>query len=133
MNTDEFTKELIGKADILNPGKDFTKNVMSQILKDPAVKVDFITEDDKKSNIWLLISLGIMFAGFILFYFLRYGFNFKELTQGFQTPAFLIATADLLSKFWSEVSVSPYILVALIGVFFLVIIDKTIVKYLYSI
>jgi len=129
LNTDEFTKKLISKGDIQQPSSDFTRNVMSKILKNPAVKVSFITNDDKKSNLWLIISLGAMLGGLFLFYWVSYGFNFSEA----ETPVYLKAFADLFSKFWGELSLSPYILIALVGVIFLVLIDKTIVKYLHSI
>jgi len=133
LNTDEFTKKLISKAEIQQPGSGFTKNVMSRILKDPAVKVHFITNDDKRSNIWLAISIGIMVVGFFIYYFIMHGLNFSQVSDGFQTPAYLSASADLFSKFWSELSLSPYLLIALFGVILIVIMDKTIVKYLYSI
>lgn len=133
LNTDEFTKKLISKGEIQQPGSDFTKNVMSRILKDPAIKVSFITKDDKNSNIWLAISMGIMVVGFFIFYFIKHGLDFSQVSDGFQTPAYLSAFADFFSKFWSELSLSPYLLIALFGVILLVIMDKTIVKYLYSI
>ncbi len=133
LDMDEFTKELIRKSEVMEPGKGFTKNVMSQILKNPAVKVKFVTNDDKKSNIWLFISLGAMLVGLFLFYFIKYGFSFRDAAEGFQTPTYLKAFTELFSKFWNELSLSPYILIALVGVIFLVLIDKTIVKYLYSI
>ena len=132
-NTDEFTKELISKGGIQEPGSNFTKNVMSQILKDPAIKINFITNDDKNSSIWLVLAMSIMFIGLSAFYFIKNGFSFTNVSQGLQTPSYLHTFTDFFSKFWNELSLSPYILIALIGVLFLVIIDKTIVKYLYSI
>lgn len=133
LNTDEFTKKLISKGEIQQPDSDFTKNVMSRILKDPAIKVSFITNDDKQSNIWLAISMCIMVVGFFIFYFIKHGLDFSQVSDGFQTPAYLSAFADFFSKFWNELSLSPYLLIALFGVILLVIMDKTIVKYLYSI
>ncbi len=133
LNTDEFTKNLISKGEIQQPGSDFTKNVMSRILKDPAIKLSFITNDDKRSNIWLAISMVIMAVGFFIFYFIKHGLDFSQVSDGFQTPPYLSAFTEFFSKFWSELSLSPYILIALFGVILLVIMDKTIVKYLYSI
>ena len=111
----------------------FTKNVMGRILKDPAVTVRFITKDEKQNNIWLIMSIGIMLVGFFLFYFIKNGFNFSQAAEDFQTPAYLKAFADFFANFWNELSLSPYVLIALLGVVFLVVIDRTIVKYLYSI
>jgi hypothetical protein len=133
LNTDEFTKELISKGGIQQPNSNFTINVMSQILKDPALKVNFISKDDKNSNIWLVIVISIMIVGFSTFYFIKNGLNFSNISEGFQTPSYFQAFADFFSQFWNEISLSPYILIALIGVVILVVIDKTIVKYLYSI
>lgn len=133
LNTDEFTKELISKGGIHEPDLDFTKNVMSRILKDPAIKISFITNDDKNSSIWLVLAMCIMFIGFSAFYFIKNDFSFTNVSQGLKSSSYLHAFTDLFSKFWNELSLSPYILIALVGVLFLVIIDKTIVKYLYSI
>ncbi|MDA3954408.1 MAG: hypothetical protein PF485_12240 [Bacteroidales bacterium] len=133
INTDNYTKELISKGGIQQPSSDFTKNVMSRILKNPAINIRFITNDDKKSNIWLLISLSILVIGFFIFYFIKYRFDFSNISEGIHTPSFLHTFGDLFSKLWNEISLSPYILIALVGVLLLVIIDKTIVKYLYSI
>lgn len=133
INTDDFTKELISKVEIQQPGPDFTKRVMNRILKDPSVKVNFITDDDRRSNIWLIISMSIMVIGFFLFYFIKYGLNFSLISKDFQGQVYLKAFTDFFSEFWNELSLSPYILIALIGVLFLVFIDKAIVKYLHSI
>ena len=133
LNIDEFTKKLISKGEILQPDSNFTKNVMGRILKDSATQVRFITSDDKQSKIWLVISMIIMIAGFFIFYFIKYGLDFSQISNGFQTPSYLQTLADFFSKLWIELSVSPYIFVALIGVVFLLLFDKTIVKYLYSI
>lgn len=133
LNTDKFTKEIISKGGIQEPDSNFTKNVMSQILKDPAIKINFITNDDKNSSIWLVIAMSIMFIGLSAFFFIKNGFSFTNVSQGLQSSSYLHAFTDLFSKFRDELSLSPYILIALIGVLFLVIIDKTIVKYLYSI
>lgn len=133
LNIDEFTKGLIQKGEIQQPASDFTKNVMSKILKDPAVKVRFITSDDKRSDIWLIISVCTLVVGFFIYYILMHGFNFSQVSSEFQTPGFFKAFTMLFSKLWAEISLSPYILIAFVGILLLVIIDKTIVKYLYSI
>jgi hypothetical protein len=132
-NVDDFTKDLIRKSELEAPSKDFTKKVMSQILKDPSVKISFITEDDKKSNLWLLISITIMIAGSFLLYLFKNGFNLNGVEQDFQIPSFFTFFADFFIRFWNELSLSPYILIGFIGVVILVVIDRTIVKYLYSI
>ncbi|MFC2151785.1 hypothetical protein ACFLSE_04585 [Bacteroidota bacterium] len=133
LNSDEFTKKLISKSEIQQPTDGFTKNVMNRILMDPAVKISFISKDDKQSNIGLVISIGVMILGFLIFYFIKYGLDFSQISDGFHEPAYLKALTNFFSSLWNELSFSPYILIALIGVIFLVFIDKTVVKYLYSI
>lgn len=133
IDTDDFTKELISKVGIQQPGVNFTKKVMNQILKDPSVKVNFITDDDRRSNIWLIISMGILAIGFFIFYVIRYGLNLSSISNEFHGQVYLKAFTDFFSEFWNELNLSPYILIALIGVLFLVFIDKAIVKYLHSI
>jgi hypothetical protein len=133
LNTDKFTKELISKGSIQEPSSDFTKIVMSKILKDPVIKVSFFTKDDSRSNIWLAISISIMPFGFFIFYFLKYGLNFSQVASSINESSLVNAFSDFFLKLWNELSLTPYIFLALIGVLFLVILDKTIVKYLYSI
>lgn len=133
LNIDEYTKKLVQKGDINEPGPDFTKNVMGQILKDPKVQVSLITEDDKKSNIWLFVSVGVMFVAYLFYYFVKNGFNFNSENGILESMGFVKAFSDLFINLISELSISPFILLALIGVIFLVVLDKTIVKYLYSI
>lgn len=133
LNMDGFIKEIINKAGEEQPGKDFTKNVMSQILKDPLIEVSFITKDDKRINIWLIISIAIMLAGSFIFYFIKSGYSFQNMGENIQTPSIFTFFSNFFAKFWNELSLSPYILIALIGVIVLVVIDRTIVRYLYSI
>lgn len=132
LNTDKYTQDLISKGGIQQPASDFTKDVMSKILKDPEVHVSFVTSDDRKSNIWLIISMAIMVVGFFVFYYFYYGLNVDKVTSGLKTTVNTSAFADFFSKLWTELTISPYILIALAGVVLLVVIDKTIVKYLYS-
>jgi len=133
LNIDQVTKDIVSKAGLEQPHSDFTKNVMGRILKDPAVKVSFIINDDRKSNLWLILSMFIMVLGFFIFYFIKYGFDLNPITDGFKTSTLFTVFFDFFSRLWNEISLSPYILIALIGVLFLVVIDRTIVKYLYSI
>lgn len=133
LNIDNFTKDLIRKGETQKPSSDFTKKVMSRILKDPAVKVSFITKDDKRSNIWLIISMCALVVGLLGSYISMYGLDFTEVSSEFQKSEILKLFMDFFSKFWAEIRLSPYILFAFIGILLLVIIDKTIVKYLYSI
>lgn len=133
LNIDKLTKELVDKAEISQPTSRFTQNVMSRILKDPAVKVSFVSQDDRKSNFWLAISLAVMFIGSFALYFLKNGFNLKNIGEDFKASLFVNYFTDFFAKLWNELSLSPYILLALIGVIILVVIDRTIVKYLYSI
>ena len=132
-NIDSFTSKLVNKSGVEQPGANFTKNVMSKILKDPSVKINFITKDDKQSNIWLFISVSVMIVGYLIFHFIKNGFNLSQGVGSVQTPGYLKVLTDFFGNLFAELSLSPYILLALIGVVVLVIMDKTIVRYLYSI
>lgn len=132
LNTDKYTQDLISKGGVQQPDSGFTKNVMSQILKDTAVNVSFVTSDDRKSNIWLIISMVIMGVGFFIFYHFYFGLNVDEVATGIKSSVTTNAFAGFFVKLWTELTISPYILVALAGVVLLVVIDKAIVKYLYS-
>jgi hypothetical protein len=105
---------------------------MSQILKDPEVNVSFVTSDDRKSNIWLIISMAIMGVGFFIFYHFYFGLSVDKVATGIKSSVTTSAFTGFFTKLWAELTISPYILIALAGVILLVIIDKTIVKYLYS-
>ena len=100
---DGYTKKLVNKGDVKQPGSGFTKNVMSRILKDPSLKVNFITKDDKQSNIWLFISIGVMIIGYIIFFFIKNGFSFGQSAENFQTPGYVSAFTEFFSKFWNLV------------------------------
>lgn len=132
LNIDKYTQDLVSKGGVQEPDSGFTKNVMSKILKDPEVNVSFVTLDDKKSNMWLIISMVIMVVGFIIFYHFYYGFNVDQVATGIKSSVTTNAFVGFFAKLWAELTISPYILIALAGVVLLVIIDKTIVKYLYS-
>jgi len=133
LNIDSYTRELVKKGGVEQPSDNFTKNVMSQILKNPSVKLNFVSKDDKQSNIWLFISIGAMIIGYSLFYFIKNGFSFTSISETVETPIYFKVLADFFSNLFNELSLSPYILLAVIGVIVLVILDKTIVRYLYSI
>ena len=133
LNTDNYTRKLVNMGGLEQPGSDFTRNVMSQILKDPSVKVSFITKDDKQSNIWLFIAIGAMSIGYSIFYFIKNGFSFTSDAGSFVAPGYFKVFVDFFSNLFTELSLSPYIFIALIGVVVLVVLDKTIVRYLYSI
>jgi hypothetical protein len=106
---------------------------MSQILKDPSIKLNFVSREDKQSNIWLFIAIGAMILGYSVYYFIKNGFSFTSLNETVETPIYLKVIADFFSNLFNELSLSPYILLAVIGVIVLVVLDKTIVRYLYSI
>lgn len=133
LDIDAYTRKLVKLGGEENPTPNFTKNVMGQILKDPAVNVSFITKDDKKSNWWLFISVGVMILGYVIFYFIKNGFSFNIESGSVESPGYIKAFVDFFSNLFAELSLSPFILLALVGVLLLVLLDKTIVKYLYSI
>ena len=132
-NIDTYTSKLVNKGGLEQPDANFTEKVMNKILKDPSVNINFITKDDKQSNIWLFISVSVMIVGYLFFYFIKNGFNLSESVGSVQTPGYLKVLTDFFENLFAELSLSPYILLALIGVVILVIMDKTIVRYLYSI
>jgi hypothetical protein len=133
LNIDNYTRELVQKNGLEQPSANFTRNVMSQILKDPSVKLNFVSREDKQSNIWLFIAIGAMILGYSVYYFIKNGFSFTSLNETVETPIYLKVIADFFSNLFNELSLSPYILLAVIGVIILVVLDKTIVRYLYSI
>ena len=130
---DDYTRKLVKLEGVKQPSSDFTKSVMGQILKNPEVKVSFITKDDKKTNLWLFIAVGVMIVGYVGFYLLKNGFSSNTDISGFKVPGFLNVFTSFFVDLFNELSFSPFILLALIGVIVLVIMDKTIVKYIYSI
>ncbi len=132
LNIDKYTEELVQSVGFQQPDADFTKNVMSQILKDPEVNIRFVTADDKSSNIWLILSMVVITFGFFIFYYIEYGLNFNKVAEGFKSSGYLKIFSGFFAELWAELTISPYILIALAGVILLVVIDKTIVKYLYS-
>lgn len=125
---DKYTREILRRGEILQPRADFTKNVMSKILKDPSVNVHFVTKDDKESNIWLFLSVVALFVGYLLYFIFKGGFSGSSV----KTPEYISFFTSFFKDLWSEISISPYIIIALVGVIVLVILDRTIVKYLYS-
>jgi hypothetical protein len=133
LNIDNYTRELVQKNGLEQPSANFTRNVMSQILKDPSIKLNFVSREDKQSNIWLFIAIGAMILGYSVYYFIKNGFSFTSLNETVETPIYLKVIADFFSNLFNELSLSPYILLAVIGVIVLVVLDKTIVRYLYSI
>lgn len=133
LDIDSYTRKLINNSGLATPKINFTERVMGDILKNPEVNINFITKDDKQSNLWLFISIGIMMIGYFIFYFINNGFNILQSTTSAQISTYLKVFIDFFKDLFAELSLSPYIFFALIGVVILVILDKTIVKYLYSI
>ncbi len=132
INIDEYTRKLVQISGVKQPAPDFTKGVMGQILKSPEVSVSFVTKDDKKTNVWLFIAVGSMLIGYIAYFFIKNGFGTGSGFSGLKMPEFVNAFVAFFSELFNELSFSPFILLALLGIIILVIMDKTIVKYLYS-
>jgi len=133
LNNDNYIRELIKKNGKEKPSVDFTKNVMAQILKDPAVQFNFsYTKDEKESKAWLFLSVIAMFIGYIFFVLFKNDFNLtKGLEHSFSTK-YLKVFFDFFAQLYNELSLSPYVLIGLAGVIVLILIDKTIVRYLHS-
>jgi hypothetical protein len=133
LNIDAYTQNLIKMSGVEEPSKNFTKNVMGQILKDPAVNVSFITKDDKNSNLWLILSIAIMVIGYSVFYIIKNGFSVSSKLKTVDSPEYFKFFTEFFTNLFQELSLSPYIFIALLGVVILVVMDKTIIRYLYSI
>ena len=133
-NIDKYTDRLIKQGGKVEPSADFTQKVMSQIVKDPAVKFNFsIIKDDKESRIWLFISIASMFVGYFLFFFFKNGFNLEKSVDSFSSALYFQSLSDLFSQIYYELSFSPYVFIGLAGVLLLVLIDKTLIKLFHSI
>lgn len=133
LDIDSYTRKLVSRSGLYQPKANFTEEVMGRILKNPAVNINFITKDDKQGNLWLFSSLGITIIGYFIFYLIKNGFNIPQSTTSVQIPTYLKMFINFFKDLFAELSISPYILLALIGVVILIIMDKTIVRYLYSI
>lgn len=134
INIDKYTERLIKKGEKVDPSAGFTQNVMAQIVKDPAVKLNFsVAKDDKESKIWLFISIATMFVGYFLFFFFKNGFNLERSVDSLSSALYFQSLSDLFSQIYYELSFSPYVFIGLAGVLLLVLIDKTLVKLFHSI
>jgi len=133
LNIDDYTENLVKRSGIQKPSSDFTKSVMCKILRDPAVNVRFVTYDERKSNLWLMFAIVIMLVGTFGMYLIKYGANSEKFSEVFKSVTFIEVLSDFISGLWAELTISPYILLGLLGVIILVIIDKAIVRYIYSI
>lgn len=132
-NIDKSTRHLIQKGGKVEPSADFTKNVMAQIIKDPAVQFNFsFTKDEKESKVWLFLSIAAMFIGFFLFFFVKNGFNLEKSFDNLSAAFYIQAFTDIFSQIYYELSFSPYVFTGFAGVLVLVLIDKIIVRLFHS-
>ena len=132
VDIEKITHELIQKEGIQQPGKDFTKSLMAKILKDPNVQVSYIKKDEDKNNILLFLLIGVLFVAYIAYYIYKNGLSNLTDTKNIPGITYLHTTSDFFSKIWSEISMSPYIILSFVGIILLVVFDKYIIKYLYS-
>jgi len=133
VDIEKITRELIQKEGIQQPGADFTKSLMAKILKDPNVQVSYIKKDEGKNSILLFLLVGVLFLAYIGYYIYKNGINKLTETENIPGMTYLHTGSEFIAKLWSEISLSPYILLSFIGIILLVLFDKYIVKYLYSI
>ena len=133
VDIEKITSELIRKDAIQQPGPDFTKNLMAKILKDPSVHLSYIKQDENKNNILLILLVVVMFIAYVGYYFYKNGLTRITETGAMPGMTYLQTASDFLTKLWTEISFSPYIILSFIGIVALVLLDKYIVKYLYSI
>ena len=132
LNIDAYTKALVKKSGVDEPSESFTSNVMGQILKDPSVQISFLKKEDGSSKVWLFLAIAIMFIGYGVFYYLKNGYNTVSQITSIETPRFFKPFMELFVNLFQELSLSPYILISLLGVVVLIVMDKTIVRYFYS-
>lgn len=133
VDIEKITRELISKDIVQHPGADFTKNLMAKILRDPSVQVSYIKKDENKNNILLFLLVAVLFLAYIGYYIYKNGLSRFAETDSIPGMSSLQTASEFASKLWSEISLSPYILLSFIGIIALVLLDKYIVKYLYSI
>jgi len=132
VDIEKITRELIRKEEVQQPGADFTKNLMAKILKDPNVQVSYFKKDENKNNILLFLLAAVLLLAYIGYYMYKNGIS-RFTDTDLPGITYLQAASDFISKLWSEISLSPYIILSFIGIIVLVLLDKYIVKYLYSI
>ncbi len=133
LKNDKSTRQLIQKSGKEEPSAGFTKNVMAQIIKDPAVQFSFsFTKDEKESKTWLLLSVAAMFVGYIFFFLFRNDFNLAKSFEHSLSAKYLKIFVDFIAQIYYELSLSPYVFIGLAGVIVLILIDKSVVKFLHS-
>ena len=133
VDIEKITRELIHKEGIQQPGDDFTKSLMAKILKDPNVQISYVKKDDDKNMIFLFLLSGVLFLAYFGYYIYKNGLKAMVNTDNLPGISYLHTTSEFISKLWSEITFSPYILLSFAGIILLVLFDKYIVKYLYSI
>jgi len=133
VDIEKITRELIRKEEVQQPGADFTKNLMAKILKDPNVQVSYFKKDENKNNILLFLLAAVLLLAYIGYYIYKNGISRFNDADSIPGITYLQAASEFVSKLWSEISLSPYIILSFIGIIVLVLLDKYIVKYLYSI
>ena len=132
VDIEKITRELIQKEGIQQPGADFTKSLMAKILKDPKIQISYIKKDDDKNSILIFLLIGVLFIAYIGYYIYKNGFGKLSETNNIPGMTYLHTASDFLSKFWSEISLSPYILLSLLGIILLLLFDKYIIKNIVS-
>ncbi|HSH53302.1 MAG TPA: hypothetical protein VK982_16365 [Bacteroidales bacterium] len=133
LNIDKSIRQLIQKSGKDEPSAGFTKNVMAQIMKDPSLEFNFsFTKDEKESKIWLFLSVAAMFVGYMFFILLKNDFNLVKSFEHSFSAKYLKIFFDFFAQIYEELSFSPYVLLGLAGVIVLIIIDKSVVKFLHS-
>ncbi|MGC9375929.1 MAG: hypothetical protein ACP5DQ_12935 [Bacteroidales bacterium] len=132
-NIDRFTREIIQKNGKENPSDRFTNNVMAQIMKEPSLEFNFsFTKDEKENKTWLFLSVAAMFIGYLFFGLLKNDFNLVKSFEHSFSVKYLNVFFDFFAQIYYELSLSPYVLLGLAGVILLIIIDKSVVKFLHS-
>lgn len=133
IDIEKITRELIQKEGIQQPGADFTKSLMAKILKDPSVQVRYIKEDESRNNILLILLVAVLFIAYIGYVIYEKGLDRLTNVEKIPGMTYLHTASEFFTKLWSEISLSPYIILSFVGIILLLIFDKYIVKYLYSI
>ncbi len=126
---DEFLNRMLTKASLDQPSPDFTAGVMNRINTEVFAKM--ANQPILSMKYWLLIGLGFIAAGFVLFG-LDWSFMngiFGEISiESVQVPELSFNIFGGLQSFFSEISISPIIPIGIAAIFSLIILDKILKK-----
>lgn len=126
---DDFLNRMLTKASLDKPSADFTAGVMNRI--DSEVFAKLANQPILSMKYWLLIGLGFIAASFVLFgldwSFMNSFFGNVNL-ENIQVPELSFNVFGGLQSFFSEITISPIILIGMAAILSLIILDKILKK-----